>query len=258
MARGGMIGRNLNVSALGPQIGDEFEIRRLLENWVIWRDSGDFVRFASLWHPQGRMVATWLQASASDFIARSRVGFERGAKAIHFLGGSIIEVSGTRAIAQSKMTIMARGPVHGIEVDVACHGRFFDFMEKVDGCWLLWLRQPIYELDRMTPIEPARGVELDRALLSSFPRATVIWPTYRPSRYGGEPKPPRDPRTRGRGPLRARARVVGGRWCIRSGLTPRRACWTTVKKGAKVARGGDRPPDADASALTLICLQEGI
>ena len=148
---------------------DEFEIRRLIENWVIWRDSGDFERFATLWHPKGQMIVTWSQSSAAEFTQRAKAFFEAGSKSLHMLGGSSIDVSGTRAIAQTKVAIMVRGNVHDVEVDVTSFGRFVDFLEKVDGRWLLCLRTVIYELDQLIPTEPGRRVELDANLLNAFP-----------------------------------------------------------------------------------------
>ena len=44
---------------------DELEIRRLVENWVVWRDAGDWERFRTVWHDDGRMMATWFQGSAT-------------------------------------------------------------------------------------------------------------------------------------------------------------------------------------------------
>jgi len=158
------------LSKLDEHFLDEFAIRRLIENWVVWRDSGvDFERFATLWHPHGQMSATWCQATAPEFIERGKAAFERGGKSLHMLGGSSIEVAATRAIAQTKVAIMVRGQVHDAEVDVTCYGRFYDFLEKVDGEWLLYMRHVIYELDQMIPTEPGRRIELDRDLLNSFP-----------------------------------------------------------------------------------------
>jgi len=148
---------------------DEMEIRWAVENWVVWRDSGDWERFAELWHPQGRMVATWFQASAPDFIARSKRAFTEGMKGAHMLGGSSVELSGDRAIAQTKMQITQRGMVHDVEVDVMCLGRFYDFFERVDGRWLIFLRQPIYELDRMSPVALDAKLTLDPEVLASYP-----------------------------------------------------------------------------------------
>jgi hypothetical protein len=87
-------------------------IRELVENWVLWRDAGDWERFASVWHDDGVMMATWFQGPASEFIRVSREGFERGVNILHFLGGSTVELAGDRATAQTKMTISQRAKVH--------------------------------------------------------------------------------------------------------------------------------------------------
>jgi hypothetical protein len=69
------------------------------------------------------------------------------------------------------MTITQRTIVEGIECDVVCTGRFYDFFERRDGRWGLLLRQPIYEIDRLTPTTPppTPGPELDPELLAQFP-----------------------------------------------------------------------------------------
>jgi hypothetical protein len=148
---------------------DKQAIRELVENWVVWRDAGDWERFRTVWHDDGRMMATWFQGSAEEFIRVSREGFERGVRILHFLGGSSVEVTAERGISQAKMTITQRADVHGVECDVVCTGRFYDFFERRDGRWGLILRQPIYESDRLDPVDPAAIVELDRELLGRFP-----------------------------------------------------------------------------------------
>jgi len=47
---------------------DRLRIREVVENWAVWRDAGDWDRFRSVWHPDGRMMATWFQGSTDDFI----------------------------------------------------------------------------------------------------------------------------------------------------------------------------------------------
>src|SRR5689334_5290413 len=147
---------------------DAFEklaIREVIENWAVWRDAGDWERFRTVWHDDGRMMATWFQGPAEDFIRVSREGFERGVSILHFLGGCTIDLAGERAVAQTKMTINQRSRVHEVLVDVVCTGRFYDFMERRAGRWGVVLRQPIYEKDRMDPVDPAAKLELDPALL---------------------------------------------------------------------------------------------
>ena len=148
---------------------DQLKIRALVENWVVWRDAGDWERFRTVWHDDGFMMATWFQGSADEFIAVSRAGFDKGVSILHFLGGHSADIVGTRAIAQTKMTISQRAFVHNVMADVVCTGRFHDFLEKRDGRWGVVLRQPIYEKDRMDPVDPAAKLGLDSALLQRFP-----------------------------------------------------------------------------------------
>jgi hypothetical protein len=144
-------------------------IREVIENWVLWRDQGDWTRFRAVWHEDGWMMATWFQGPAERFIEVSREGWSRGVSILHFLGGSTIDVAGARAIAQTKMQILQRAPVDGVLCDVACTGRFYDFFEERQGRWAVVLRQPIYEKDRLDPLDPAARLVLDPALLASFP-----------------------------------------------------------------------------------------
>ena len=107
---------------------EEIRIRRVVENWALFRDAGRWDAFATLWHDDGWMTATWFQGPATDFITASRKAFDAGVNILHFLGGFTCEVRGERAIAQTKMTIQQRAPVHGILADATCTGRFYDFM----------------------------------------------------------------------------------------------------------------------------------
>lgn len=154
---------------MDTKLQDRLAIRELIDNWVVWSDSGDWERFATVWHDDGWMTATWFQGPAADFIAARKAGFERGVSIIHFLGGTSCEVAGERAIAQTKMTINQRAAVDGVAVDAVCTGRFYDFLEKRDGRWAIVRRQPIYEKDRLDPVDPDAKLELDQELLASFP-----------------------------------------------------------------------------------------
>ncbi len=149
---------------------DKQAIREVVDNWIIFSDSGDWARFAECWHEDGFMCATWFQAPCQDFIAARRKGFENGVSIIHFHGGFTCDVSGVRAIAQTKMTISQRALVHDVLVDVVCTGRFYDFFENRKGRWGMVRRQPIYEKDRMDPVAPGTSLSLDQTLLDSFPQ----------------------------------------------------------------------------------------
>lgn len=148
---------------------ERLRIRQLVENWAVWRDAGHWDRFRTVWHPEGVMMATWFQGPFEDFIKASIEGWNRGVRILHFLGGSSIDVAGNRAIAQTKMTISQRASVEGVLCDVVCTGRFYDFLEQRKGEWGLLLRQPIYEKDRIDPLDPGAALKLDPEWLAQFP-----------------------------------------------------------------------------------------
>jgi hypothetical protein len=151
------------------ELRDRLAIRELIERWAITRDAADWERFAGLWHPDGVMMATWFQGPAADFVRVSREGFERGVRILHFLGGGEVRVAGERALAQTKMTISQRAVLDGVVCDVVCTGRFYDFLCRTPDGWRLRLRQPIYERDRLDPVDSGASVTLDDAELQQFP-----------------------------------------------------------------------------------------
>ena len=196
---------------MATAISDRDAIREVVENWVVWRDAGDWERFRGVWHDDGRMMATWFQGSAEEFIAVSRAGFEKGVSILHFLGGNSVDVAGNRAISQTKMTISQRALVHDVLVDVVCTGRFYDFFEKRNDRWAIVLRQPIYEKDRMDPVDPAAQLEARCRAAAALPGG--LSPPRLPAdrdRLQGETRHAGPQGAGGRGPLCARPRLAGG------------------------------------------------
>ena len=155
--------------APAEELIDRLAIRDLLENWAVWRDAADWERLSTVWHEGGRMMATWFQGTGDEFIKVSRERSNRGVRTLHFLGGSSIEIEGDRAIAQTKMRISQRAKVEGVLCDVVCTGRFYDFLEKRGERWGFILRQPIYEQDRIDPVDSTATLKLDWMRLMSFP-----------------------------------------------------------------------------------------
>jgi hypothetical protein len=175
------------VPRVDAALADRLAIRDVVETWANARDSRDWEAFRACWHEDGYMMATWFQGPKEDFIRVSQEGAARGVNILHFTGGVRItlappSVTPPRAIAQTRMTIMQRGLVDGVLCDVACTGRFYDFFEKRgvggivppepaerDGRWAIVLRQPIYEKDRLDPVDPAASLTLDPDVLARFP-----------------------------------------------------------------------------------------
>jgi len=172
MQKNALVQRHLEDS-MDNTMEQQLRIRQLVENWAVWRDAGLWDRFRTVWHDDGVMMATWFQGPFEEFIRVTIEGWNKGVSILHFLGGSSVDVNGTRAIAQTKMTISQRGLVEGVLCDVVCTGRFYDFFEERNGRWGLVHRQPIYEKDRIDPVDPAAKLALDPVALAA------IWPTSR-------------------------------------------------------------------------------
>jgi hypothetical protein len=150
-------------------VQDRLAIIEVVNNWALWRDTGDWERLRTLWHEDGWMSATWFQGPAAEFIAASRAGFEKGVDVTHVLGGSTVDLLGDRAIAQTRMSISQRGVLDDVPVDVVCTGRFYDFFARRNGRWAIVRRQPIYEKDRIDPVRPGAALVLDPVALARLP-----------------------------------------------------------------------------------------
>ena len=223
---------------------ERLAIRELVENWAVWRDAGDWERFRSAWHDDGRMMATWFQGSADEFIRVTREGWDNGVSILHFLGGSSIDVAGDRAIAQTKMTISQRATVDGVLCDVVCTGRFYDFLERRAGRWGVVLRQPIYEKDRLDPVDPAAKLSLDRGAARGLSRR--LSPPRLPAdahRLQGQARHAR-PQGRGRaGAVRERQRMA------RRGSARRLTPGTRPRAIPGRSRAGGRGPRRRGAAV---------
>jgi hypothetical protein len=148
---------------------DKTRIRELIESWVTWRDMGDWDRLRTVWHSDGRMVASWREGTAEEFIEANRAGWSKGLDILHQLGGSVITVAGDRAVSMTKMVISQRATIHGVLCDVHAQARNFDLWEKREGRWGLLERRVIYDRDRIDAVKPGEVVTLDESVLRKFP-----------------------------------------------------------------------------------------
>jgi hypothetical protein len=152
-----------------PDLQDQLAISALMQNWALARDTGDWGRLRATAHPGAAMTTTWFDGTFDAFVESCEASWRKGSRSQHFLGGTVAEIKGDRAIAQTRMSINVRSQLDGVEVDAVCLGRFFDRVEKRDGVWRLFRRSVIYEKDRIDPVDPGGKISLDPALLSRFP-----------------------------------------------------------------------------------------
>jgi len=148
---------------------DVMQVRDKIERWAVYRDSMLWDKFRTVWHPDGIMTATWTTGTVEDFIKITTQGLKHGLNIQHILGGSAIEVSGTRAVAMTKFVILQRAVLHDVLCDVTCNARHYDLWEKRDGVWGLVFRETIADKDRLDPVDNTKTVELDQSILDQFP-----------------------------------------------------------------------------------------
>ena len=148
---------------------DVMTIRDLIERWAVYRDSFLWDKFRTVWHDDGIMAATWTIGPYEDFIKITEEGKKHGLNIMHILGGSAIEVNGTRSVAMTKFIILQRSVVEGVLCDVNCYARHYDLWEKRGDKWGLVFRETIADKDRIDPVNNTETVILDQSLLEQFP-----------------------------------------------------------------------------------------
>jgi hypothetical protein len=147
---------------------DKLAIAEVIQNWAIWRDGGNFKGLRSTFHPDAIMTSTWFSGPAEEFVARAE-SRKPGGRSAHFVGGSSIRLNGSKALAETPIILLLRERIDDIEVDVTCHGRFFDRLLKAEGAWQIFRRGVIYEKDRLDPVSPDAVLTLDKEILQRFP-----------------------------------------------------------------------------------------
>lgn len=148
---------------------DVLAIERLLRDWGLWRDTCRWDELRAAYAPHAHMKTTWFSGLADDFIEASRAAASRPAIVLHAMGPSTIEVRGDRAVAETRVTLLVRDTLDGVEVDVTCYGRFVDCLVKLSDRWAILSRVPIYEKDCIAPVRPGAVLMIDEPALASLP-----------------------------------------------------------------------------------------
>ena len=178
---------NASASALSTLL-DRAAITQVVQDWGLARDTGRWAQLRSFHTPDGHVQTTWFVGSASEFVERSRQAAAAGAKVQHFIGAATIELSGERAVAETRMVLQVRAAVHGVPVDVTCYGLFHDlFLRDAEG-WRIHQRVPVYEKDRLDTLVPGAVLQLDAERLAALPEGCCHL-TYVQSQGGAQITP---------------------------------------------------------------------
>ena len=148
---------------------DREEIRSVLAEWALCRDTGRFDRLRELFAPGATIQTTWFDGTADEFVNRSEASFGGAVRAHHFIGASSIDLHADRAIADTRVMLQLRAPVNDVLADITCYGRFFDFFIKQGMAWRIRKRIPVYDKDRIDAVDSSKPVVIDAARLAAFP-----------------------------------------------------------------------------------------
>lgn len=148
---------------------DREEIRSVIAEWALFRDTGQFDKLRALFAPGATMQTTWFEGSADEFVDRSEASFGGSVRAQHFIGASSIYLNGDRATANTRIMLQLRAPIENAWADVTCYGHFFDFFVKHESAWRIQKRIPIYDKDRIDAVDPSNPPAIDAIRLASFP-----------------------------------------------------------------------------------------
>jgi hypothetical protein len=154
---------------MSQALSERLEITELVQSWALYRDSGDWDKLRQTVHADGTMTATWFHGTFEAFISAIQDAWRKGSSSQHFQGGTVVEVLGTKAIAQTRMAILVRGKLGDVSVDVNCLGVFYDRVEKRNGQWRIAKRNVIYDKDTLTHVHAGDAIQLSSERLLRFP-----------------------------------------------------------------------------------------
>jgi hypothetical protein len=144
---------------------DRFSIADLMTGWM-HRDLGQWDRLRELFHPDGTIEITWFKGLFSEFVDASMRMGASDLRTKHVVAEPVVRFRESRAIAETNAIIV----VENIRLGLGCssHNRFYDWVEKRNGCWKIVKRQSIYDMGYFT--FPRGVVELDAAAIEKYPR----------------------------------------------------------------------------------------
>lgn len=161
---------------------DKAAIAELMQRWAFSRDNGRWDALSETFTDDGQIAVTWFDGGHSDFVEASRrrhgSSFNR-----HVMLGTLCEVEGDRAWAESQVMMVGHGVMDGTPVRWTSHFRFVDSLVKAGGNWAIRRRVAVYDTDALEADAPDARIAYDAAQLARFPRA-YRYLGYRLSRNG--------------------------------------------------------------------------
>jgi len=161
---------------------DVEELQQLVLHERQGRDRGRWDQMAAAFAPGARVRISWLDGTAEQFVAGSRLMAASGTTAAHRMGAVIVDLVGQRALIEAPAVIELRTLLGGVEVDLSSRVRLVYRAERKrsgwpDGAWLLESLDCIYESDSVSPVVPGEIPDVDAAALARL-RPAYRWLAY--------------------------------------------------------------------------------
>ena len=147
---------------------DKMEITEVVQQWALWRDTGNWVPLRTAYSSQGRMTTMWFDGPADDFIAACKSGSGKGNTSGHFICGNTVRVNGDKALSNARLILVMRTRLGELQVDLTSNGRFIDRFVKENGKWGIQHRRTVYDKDRIDAVTPGAVLQLDAAELQGY------------------------------------------------------------------------------------------
>ena len=131
------------------------EIEELVYRWGMARDADDWDALDGCFHADGNIHISWISASKTEFVSRSRdmaARRQKGAHMKHVITGPRRECQGQRGISSTNAILYIRDSIGDVWFDIESHIRFFDRTECRDGKWRILERTALYDKDRIDTV----------------------------------------------------------------------------------------------------------
>ncbi|PYI05254.1 hypothetical protein BO78DRAFT_447936 [Aspergillus sclerotiicarbonarius CBS 121057] len=150
---------------------ERFKIRELCEGWPLHRDACEWTDLREIFDLNAFINISWQQNYRDKAIETWAEGWAKGDFICHRVLGHAVDIKGDRAIDKMKVTISWRfADGNGVEWDSDCDCRFVFFLEKQPHGWKILCNHPIYEKDKLVPVDATRLPTIDHESLAKEPK----------------------------------------------------------------------------------------
>ena len=120
------------------------------------RDRGWWAQMLACFWPDATVKLSWIDASGTDFVRRSKEMSGRGDRSVHRLGPPTVHLQGDRALVELPAGVEFRVDWDGVPADLISYTRLNYRLERRADKWKIKALDAIYERDTLTPRLPGQ------------------------------------------------------------------------------------------------------